>query len=181
VGDVVSLPAARALRELAALVDRRPDIGAAVQAAAAAEGGSMGGLDLEFLTVNDAAERLRVQPMTIRAWIRQGRLPAFRAGRRVLVRPAALAALVEPLALAEAEQVAGPLAELLHRLKVWRDERAMRDQAPAGTAIPDPVLERIARRRPTTATELRIVPGMGAVRAGKYGEDLLAIVSSAAG
>jgi len=97
VGELVDLGAERALRELAAMCQRRPDIGEAVQAAAAAEGGSMGeAVELDFLTVEEAAEALRLQPVTIRLWIRKGKLPAYHAGRRVLLRRADVAAMVCP-------------------------------------------------------------------------------------
>jgi excisionase family DNA binding protein len=39
-------------------------------------------IDEEYLSVAEAAERLRVAPSTIRRWIREGDLPAFRLGRR---------------------------------------------------------------------------------------------------
>lgn len=94
--DVVDLATERALRELADLCDRRPDIGAALSGAAESEGVAM--VDaMDFLTVDEAAALLRLQPVTIRAWIRQGRLPAYHAGRRVLLKRADVAALVQPL------------------------------------------------------------------------------------
>jgi excisionase family DNA binding protein len=41
---------------------------------------------VEFLTVNEIAERLRLNPQTIRNWIDAGNLPAYRVGgRRVRV------------------------------------------------------------------------------------------------
>jgi len=46
-------------------------------------------MDEEFLTVMEIAERLKVNPMTVRNWISRGELPAFRVGsRRVRVRQA---------------------------------------------------------------------------------------------
>jgi len=38
----------------------------------------------EFLTAVELARRLRVQPETIRAWVRQGRIPAVRLSPRAL-------------------------------------------------------------------------------------------------
>jgi excisionase family DNA binding protein len=46
-----------------------------------------------LLTVNEAAERLAVHPITIRRWMRDGRLPALQLGGRgapVRVDPKAL-------------------------------------------------------------------------------------------
>ncbi len=45
-------------------------------------------------TVAEAAHKLRVSEDTIRAWIKQGKLHALRAGRRLLLDPAEVAALV---------------------------------------------------------------------------------------
>jgi excisionase family DNA binding protein len=42
----------------------------------------MHAVDEDYLTVAEAATRLRVAPSTIRRWIRQGDLPAYRLGRR---------------------------------------------------------------------------------------------------
>jgi excisionase family DNA binding protein len=36
----------------------------------------------EFLTVREVAERLKLNPQTVRRWIRAGLLPAYRVGRR---------------------------------------------------------------------------------------------------
>jgi excisionase family DNA binding protein len=54
-------------------------------------------LDEKYLTVAEAAALLRVAPSTIRRWIRQGDLPAYRLGRRrVALRPADLSGLIAP-------------------------------------------------------------------------------------
>ena len=44
--------------------------------------------DVEFLTVADVADSLRVHPQTVRAWIARGDLGAIRIGRTVRVRQA---------------------------------------------------------------------------------------------
>jgi excisionase family DNA binding protein len=55
-------------------------------------------LDEEFLTVTEAATLVRVSPSTIRRWIREGNLPAYRLGpRRVGLKREDLATLVTPL------------------------------------------------------------------------------------
>ena len=41
--------------------------------------------DDEFLTVADVATILRLNQMTVRNWIDQGYLPAFRVGRRIRI------------------------------------------------------------------------------------------------
>src|SRR6185312_1243172 len=46
--------------------------------------------DDEYLTVNEIAEHLKLNPQTLRNWIDQGSLPAVRIGRRVRVRRADL-------------------------------------------------------------------------------------------
>jgi excisionase family DNA binding protein len=42
----------------------------------------MHAVDEEFLTVAEAATLLRVAPSTVRRWIREGDVPAYRIGRR---------------------------------------------------------------------------------------------------
>ena len=42
----------------------------------------MSAVDEDYLTVAEAATLLRVAPSTIRRWIRQGDVPAYRIGRR---------------------------------------------------------------------------------------------------
>jgi excisionase family DNA binding protein len=54
-------------------------------------------LDADYLTVTEAAALLRVAPSTIRRWIREGDLPAYRIGRRrVALLRTDLASLVAP-------------------------------------------------------------------------------------
>jgi excisionase family DNA binding protein len=54
-------------------------------------------VDEQLLTVTEAAELLRVAPSTIRRWIRDGDVRAYRVGkRRVGLRRSDLAAVVEP-------------------------------------------------------------------------------------
>jgi excisionase family DNA binding protein len=42
--------------------------------------------DDEYLTVNEVAEHLKLNPQTVRNWIDAGSLPAVRVGRRVRIR-----------------------------------------------------------------------------------------------
>ncbi len=48
-----------------------------------------------YLTFKQAAERIQGSPETIRYWVHIGRLPAFKPGRRVLIKESDLAALIE--------------------------------------------------------------------------------------
>ena len=58
----------------------------------------MHAFDEEFVTVAEAAAFLRVAPATIRRWIREGEVPAYRIGRRhVALRRPDLAALIAPI------------------------------------------------------------------------------------
>ena len=58
----------------------------------------MRAIDEEYLSVAEAAERLRVAQSTIRRWIREGDVPAYRLGRRrVGLRRADLDRLVTPV------------------------------------------------------------------------------------
>jgi excisionase family DNA binding protein len=57
-----------------------------------------GGVDVserEFLTIEEVAERLRVKPDTVRAWLRQGRLQGIKAGRLWRIRPSAVEAFIQ--------------------------------------------------------------------------------------
>ncbi|MGH2558075.1 MAG: helix-turn-helix domain-containing protein [Thermomicrobiales bacterium] len=63
----------------------------------------------DYLTVTEAAEQLHVAPSTIRRWIREGDLPAYRIGkRRVGVRKVDLGTMINPAdANREREHLAG--------------------------------------------------------------------------
>ena len=55
-------------------------------------------LDEEYLTVAEAAAQLRVNQSTIRRWIANGSLPAYRVGqRRVALKESDVAAMIAPL------------------------------------------------------------------------------------
>jgi excisionase family DNA binding protein len=40
------------------------------------------------LSITEAAQRLSISPFTLRAWLRQRRLPYHKLGRRVVIDPA---------------------------------------------------------------------------------------------
>lgn len=57
----------------------------------------MRAFDEEYLTVAEAATLLRVAPSTIRRWIREGDVPAYRIGRRrVALKREELSSLIAP-------------------------------------------------------------------------------------
>jgi excisionase family DNA binding protein len=75
----------------------------------------MTAIDEEYLTVAEAAMLLRVAPSTIRRWIRQGDVPAYRLGqRRIVLRRADLATLITPVQVV-AENGGHAGAAVIHR------------------------------------------------------------------
>ncbi len=57
----------------------------------------MQAIDEEYVTVAEAATLLRVAPSTIRRWIREGDVPAYRVGRRrVALKRDDLSTLITP-------------------------------------------------------------------------------------
>lgn len=57
------------------------------------------------LGIRDAAKLVGLSPWTLRDWIRQGRIASIRLGRRRLIEPSALHALVETARNAKATSV----------------------------------------------------------------------------
>ncbi|HET8522055.1 MAG TPA: helix-turn-helix domain-containing protein [Thermomicrobiales bacterium] len=52
----------------------------------------------DFLTVSETAQHLDVAESTVRRWIREGELPAYRIGkRRIAIRRADIASLIGPM------------------------------------------------------------------------------------
>jgi excisionase family DNA binding protein len=69
------------------------------------------GIDDEFLTVAEVAERLKLNQQTVRNWIDAGSLPALRVGRRVRIRRVDYERLVnEGLNFAVSDETDGPSA-----------------------------------------------------------------------
>ncbi len=64
-------------------------------------------------------------------------------------------------------------------LRSWRLERSREDAVPAYVVFPDATLRELAALRPQTLTELAGVKGFGPVKVERYGDDLLAVLSSA--
>ncbi|MFN2613498.1 MAG: ATP-dependent helicase [Actinomycetota bacterium] len=67
---------------------------------------------------------------------------------------------------------------LFERLKAWRKDVAARSGVPAYVVFHDSTLAEIARAKPSTAAALRTIPGVGALKVQRYGEQLLGLVSS---
>jgi ATP-dependent DNA helicase RecQ len=63
------------------------------------------------------------------------------------------------------------------RLRAWRTEIARHDDVPAYVIFHDATLAEIARSAPTTLDGLRYIPGIGARKLERFGEDLLSIVA----
>jgi superfamily II DNA helicase RecQ len=65
-------------------------------------------------------------------------------------------------------------------LVAWRRQLARASGVPAYVIFHDTTLAAVATARPTTPTELLAVPGVGPVKAERYGEAVLGIVRDAA-
>jgi DNA helicase-2/ATP-dependent DNA helicase PcrA len=66
--------------------------------------------------------------------------------------------------------------ETFATLAEWRRDRARRDSVPAYVVAHDATLRAIAAARPTDATELAAVPGMGAVKVERYGDEICEVI-----
>lgn len=64
------------------------------------------------------------------------------------------------------------------RLRTWRSETAREDGVPAYVIFHDATLAEIARNAPATIDELRNIPGLGARKLERFGEDLLEVVGA---
>jgi DNA helicase-2/ATP-dependent DNA helicase PcrA len=78
---------------------------------------------------------------------------------------------------------AGPTDEnrpLFESLRAWRREQASAGGVPAYVVFNDATLTAVAEARPNSTEELLELPGIGAVKAERFGPDLLRLVSEAA-
>jgi DNA helicase-2/ATP-dependent DNA helicase PcrA len=71
-----------------------------------------------------------------------------------------------------------PDPQVLAALRAWRLEAARNSGVPPHVLLHDVTIEALAALRPTTVEELLAVPGLGPVKAGRYGQFLLAAVAS---
>jgi superfamily II DNA helicase RecQ len=80
--------------------------------------------------------------------------------------------------------VADPVADhdqgTFAKLAEWRRDRSRRDGVPAYVVAHDATLRAIAAARPTTATELAAVAGMGPVKVERYGDEICEIIRGVA-
>jgi superfamily II DNA helicase RecQ len=65
-------------------------------------------------------------------------------------------------------------------LLAWRASAARAAGIPAYVVLHDATLAALASRRPRTTSELLAVPGLGPVKAGRYGPTLLSLLSDRA-
>ncbi len=98
--------------------------------------------------------------------------------RRTTAKPAARAARRRggSSGAAAARTLAGPDAELFEVLRAERKSIADEQGVPAYVVFHDATLREIATRRPGTNEQLLDVPGIGAAKAERYGERILAAV-----
>lgn len=74
----------------------------------------------------------------------------------------------------------GADAALMERLRAWRSGLARAQQVPAYVILSDRALAALATDRPRDRAELLGVPGIGETKLGRYGEDLLRLLSDGA-
>ncbi len=67
-------------------------------------------------------------------------------------------------------------ADIFERLRSWRGEQARTQKVPAYVVLHNSHLEEIASRKPRSLHELGTIKGVGLRRAGRYGEEILALV-----
>ncbi|MDO5050084.1 MAG: ATP-dependent DNA helicase UvrD2 [Actinomycetaceae bacterium] len=80
--------------------------------------------------------------------------------------------------LAEAPE---DVKRLFEALREWRLEQSRARSKPAFTIFTDRTLIALADVKPKTLTQLRMIPGIGATKAEKFGADVLAIIREHAG
>jgi ATP-dependent DNA helicase RecQ len=71
--------------------------------------------------------------------------------------------------------------DLLDILRAWRSELAKKTSVPAYVILHDATLDGIATARPTSLAQLRGIPGIGDKKLERYGTELIALVTAAAG
>lgn len=77
------------------------------------------------------------------------------------------------------DDLSAPDAALFESLRAWRRTQASKAGVPAYVVFSDATLRAVADGRPRSTAELLELPGIGAVKAERFGPDLLRIVSEA--
>ena len=85
---------------------------------------------------------------------------------------------VEPARVRAARAPDEELPPAFAALKAWRLERARADEVPAYVVFHNSTLEAIALRSPRSRADLAAVPGVGPAKLQRYGDELLALLSS---
>lgn len=67
--------------------------------------------------------------------------------------------------------------DLFDRLRAWRNGRAQAEGVPPYVLLHNRQLAQIARRRPCTLAALREIDGIGEAKAGRFGADVLAVLT----
>jgi len=97
----------------------------------------------------------------------------------VIREPTAESAAIDLRAAVRSVSRAAPLDDpLFARLKAWRSATARAADVPAFVVFADATLQAVAANRPSTLAQLRAVPGIGPVKASRYGDQLLALVAA---
>jgi DNA helicase-2/ATP-dependent DNA helicase PcrA len=71
----------------------------------------------------------------------------------------------------------GEAGELFERLRAWRSQTAQAASVPAYVVFTDATLQAIAETKPASLRELAGLPGIGARKLVRYGDDVLAAVT----
>jgi ATP-dependent DNA helicase RecQ len=84
----------------------------------------------------------------------------------------------QPRRRARTRAIAMDMADegLFERLRTWRRKRAEQEDVPAFVVLHDSALKAIAALRPTSRDALAGVPGIGAAKLERFGDDLIALV-----
>lgn len=98
-----------------------------------------------------------------------------------------LAAARESLSVASSHAIAahgGPItpqatAEATTALRAWRRHQARAAGVPDAVVLPERALANLARLRPTDEAGVAAVPGLGRLKAGRYAQELLAVLAAA--
>lgn len=77
------------------------------------------------------------------------------------------------LSVLTAEQV-----QRMEKIKAWRSVKAAELQIPVFMILPNLAIENIAIEMPENLTQMTALKGMGPIRAGKYGPEILELLKS---